>query len=663
MGEIVLDTESDGFKYEATKIWCLCTEDALTGEKLESTWETDLDELLRHIMDQDKVIAHNLLGHDYPLARKLYPWFVLDPDQVEDTFVMSSLFRPDRKAPKGVRSPHSIEAWGKRFGFPKIDWRQVAIDLGLITENSPRGEEFRHWHPDMLKYCRRDTGINVKILHKLREEMGSWDWSQALEIEYGMAEYQGRQELHGVAFDEEAAYGLYEEIHSEIEEVETELLANLPGRMKEGGKPVLEPFTKKGPLVSRAAKWIGEDAEELVWGAFCQVHYVPMNLDSSAQVKTYLLEQGWLPTEWNYKKDARGWTMKDERGEPIPSSPKLTEDSYGTIKGELGQKIARYNVLKHRAGLIFNIRKKDHAFTGWLNIVRPDGRIEAAGVPQGTPTGRYRHSGVVNVPKASDKVLYGKRLRALFTVAPGHTMLGVDAAGLEARMEAHYCADQPGGEEYAYELVDGDVHVKNAVFFGLMSKSEMEKYPQLADNDPEHERLDSLRGDAKSPKYALTYGCTSDKLAATVGCSKRKGKVMYDAFWDGNTALSGFKKTITGMWERRGGKATGFLKGLDGRKLFGRSPHSLVNIMFQSGGSIVVKKATLLLDKWIREEGLRAWPCIHYHDEFQHEVHPDDLERVTELALLAFEEAGRFFNLRVPIIGDAKTGANWAETH
>jgi DNA polymerase I-like protein with 3'-5' exonuclease and polymerase domains len=252
----------------------------------------------------------------------------------------------------------------------------------------------------------------------------------------------------------------------------------------------------------------------------------------------------------------------------------------------------------------------------------------------------------VNVPKAKDKVIYGKRLRSLFTVPEGRKMMGIDAAGLEARMEAHYCYMFPGGEEYAKELIEGDIHSKNAVAFGYIKE----------DGTPD-------RNKAKSPKYALTYGSQVEGLAETMGLSKQEAQAVFDTFWENNTALSKFRDKVTELWKQRGGKKGGFLRGLDGRKLYARSPHSLVNMMFQSAGSIVVKTASVFLDHWIEKEGLDAFRVIHQHDEFQLEYNPECEERLQFLAEKSFRDAGKYWNLNVPILGDVKIGDNWACTH
>jgi DNA polymerase I len=366
-----------------------------------------------------------------------------------------------------------------------------------------------------------------------------------------------------------------------------------------------------------------------VQGPFCRISWEQVNLNSPDQVKSYLLSQGWVPTEWNTKKEGR---------ETIRTSPKLTEDSFDSVQGDLPKKIARRAILEHRRKMLKNVRKKDNEETGWLNVLRDDGRIEARGIPCATPTGRYRHSNVVNVP--SVHAVYGSDIRDLFIAPPGYSLVGVDAAALEARIQAHYVYPFKGGQALADLLINGDIHSNNQALWKLPD-----------------------RNDAKSPYYCLMYGGQPAKLAETMGCTLYEAKNYYDDFWNAYTPLDQLKEMLTKAWDSRGGKNGGYLRGLDGRKLFARSPHALVNLMFQSGGSIAVKLATVFTDNLCTARGLDSTQVIHMHDEFQRETLNEDVEDVKAIAIKSFDKAGQYFQLNIPLVGEVKVGRSWKETH
>lgn len=169
---------------------------------------------------------------------------------------------------------------------------------------------------------------------------------------------------------------------------------------------------------------------------------------------------------------------------------------------------------------------------------------------------------------------------------------------------------------------------------------------------------------ATSPEHHVTYGAYAPKLAATLNCSLERADELYAAFWTGNTALAEFKDSVIEEFRKNGGKHGGFIRGLDGRKLYGRSEHSLVNLKFQSDGAILVKAAMcFLFAKWLPKSGIDYRLLIQQHDEWEVEVRNGQEDEYIKLALLSLEKAGQYFNYNVPILGDAKVGQNWSEVH
>lgn len=374
----------------------------------------------------------------------------------------------------------------------------------------------------------------------------------------------------------------------------------------------------------------------LVGGPFCRIAYEKINLNSSQAVKEYLLSKGWIPTTYNYRKDKSGYLVKDEDGNPIPTSPKLTEDSFDSVKGDIPKLVARRNILIHRQRMLKNTRK-DGEEKGLLNAVREDGRVEARLIPQSTNTARATHSIVVNIP--SIEATYGAEIRELFTVPEDSFLLGIDAQALEARCISHYLLGYKGGDEIADLLLHGDIHQENANLWNCSRKH------------------------AKSPFYALLFGSQIPKFSSTLGVDIITGARYFNAFWDRYKPLELFKDDLIKAWEARGGKKGGFLRGLDGRKLFARSQHSLVNLMIQSTGSIYVKTALAFIDKRITQYNIPAKRVIWMHDEAQIECKKGYENELKELCEKSFLDAGKYWKLRVPMTGEAKIGRDWKETH
>lgn len=485
---LIGDSESPGLKYESKRLWCIVHYAPEKDEWFISVpdgWEErckiaefipknisflSYPENIVKAMEYDKVIYHNGIMHDFALYKKLYPPLPNLTQQAEDTFILSSLFNPDRSG------GHSLEAWGEKLGIPKR-----------------KHEDWSCFSLDMLHRCIQDVKLGYAVYKELERERGSWNWDTSIRLEYAIARLQAQQEMNGVDFNKRDAIDLWIKIVKEIQQIDKKLLAELPKRIIDC-KPVNKPFLQSGGYSKMTTDYFSE--KELkkvnVKAPFTRISYEEINLNSSDQIKTYLLSQGWIPTTWNYQKRKGSKQFEyGEDGKKIPTSPKLTEDSYSTIKGELPNLIARRNILKHRKGLIYSFSTQQKRPIGWLTNIRDDGRIEAKAIPQACNTGRYQHSVIVNVPKASKKVVYGEELRSLFHVPNDWDMVGVDAKALEARTEAHNCFPFPGGEAYAHELIDGDIHAANAILFG------------------------TDRDGAKSPKYAL-------RLAHVKSCELRE---------------------------------------------------------------------------------------------------------------------------------------------
>ena len=51
------------------------------------------------------------------------------------------------------------------------------------------------------------------------------------------------------------------------------------------------------------------------------------------------------------------------------------------------------------------------------------------------------------------------------------------------------------------------------------------------------------------------------------------------------------------------------------------------------------------------------------HDELQYETTPEKEAHVKFMLEGMAKEAGEYYNLRIPIAAEAKSGSNWAEVH
>jgi DNA polymerase I-like protein with 3'-5' exonuclease and polymerase domains len=195
------------------------------------------------------------------------------------------------------------------------------------------------------------------------------------------------------------------------------------------------------------------------------------------------------------------------------------------------------------------------------------------------------------------------------------------------------------GGAYAKVLLEGDIHTVNQHAAGLPT-----------------------RDDAKRFIYGYLYGAGDAKVGEIVGKGAAEGKKLKAAFLKKTPALAKLKEAISAVLKKQK-----YLKGIDGRVLSVRSEHAALNTLLQSAGALLVKQATVNLYKELTKRGYQwgtDWAMVaHVHDEYQLHVREDLATEIAGVAVWSFQQAGRDFNWRCPLDGEAKIGANWCETH
>ncbi|MDB4311854.1 DNA polymerase [bacterium] len=287
--------------------------------------------------------------------------------------------------------------------------------------------------------------------------------------------------------------------------------------------------------------------------------------------------------------------FKDERGEMCPSLKMLA--------GDMAKAIIKWLSLRNRRSTIKPLAHEKE--TGWLNNPRllVDGRI-GQGHAGPTNTNRYKHRTIVNLPKADPSVLLGWEMRANFIAPEGKKILGYDGSNLEQFVAACYSWFYDNGE-YADKL-DGDAHATNAAAYTIAAGREV------------------TRTAGKNITYAVLYGAQKSKISKMLGISVTAAQAVIDAFWDTNYGLKELREDLERYWTATGKK---YIRGIDGRKIFTRSKHSLVNALFQSCGSIIMFLSACFMYDSLKAEGLLDQDVVRLafvHDEFQYEV-PDGL--------------------------------------
>ena len=417
--ELVFDIETDDLN--ATKVWCIVAQNPVSGEVFKFPPDK-LEEGYQFLTTADTLIGHNIIGFDIPLVEK-FGNVDLSDKIVIDTLVLSRLFNPTRDG------GHSLETWGYKLGYPKIEF-----------------EDYLNYSEDMLTYCVRDVELNTKVLQELRKESRGFK-KDCIDLEQGVAKIMKQQEQDGFAFDMQSALTLLAELREKKQQIEDEVHSTFKPKWVDTKQ--VTPYIKKDGNLSKRGM-TDEEYQRCLdtnnFNPFMRQTLQEFNLGSRKQIGEYLIDFGWNPDRFT------------PTGQPIVDEKTLS-------------KITHIHEAKLIADFLL-LQKRIAQIDSWVEAVRDDGRIHGFVIPNGTITGRmsHRNPNVAQVPSIHSP--YGKECRACWTVPEGHKLVGVDASGLELRMLAHYMDDK----EYINEIINGDIHTTNQNFAGLKSRDQAKTF-------------------------------------------------------------------------------------------------------------------------------------------------------------------------------------------
>ena len=104
----------------------------------------------------------------------------------------------------------------------------------------------------------------------------------------------------------------------------------------------------------------------------------------------------------------------------------------------------------------------------------------------------------------------------------------------------------------------------------------------------------------------------------------------------------------------------GYVRGLDGRHISVDKGHVALNYLLQGSAAIIAKRWMVLADAQLDSHSHQLG---FIHDELQYETIPASVNDLKFLLELTAVQAGEYYNLRLPIAAEAKSGKNWAEVH
>ena len=232
----VVDIETDAIN--AKKIHCIVAQHYQTGEVRK--WVGDeCKEFGEWSKKIDQFIMHNGISFDAPLLNK-FTGSTITPLQVRDTLLESHLFNPVREG------GHSLESWGERLGFAKLDFH-----------------DFSEFSPLMLEYCQRDVELTRKLAQNLELEKKKFS-NQCYNLERDIRIIVDGQQNNGFAFDLMKAQLLLAKLEDEQHELES--------NAEEEFEPTIVELKTK-------------------------TKEIPFNIASRKQIADRLMDRGWEPSK------------------------------------------------------------------------------------------------------------------------------------------------------------------------------------------------------------------------------------------------------------------------------------------------------------------------------------------------------------------------------
>ena len=354
-------------------------------------------------------------------------------------------------------------------------------------------------------------------------------------------------------------------------------------------------------------KWAIERFEPTKVELKTKTKYIPFNIGSRQQIADRLMAIGWKPKKFT------------DKGNVI-----INEEVLDTIDMPEAKKFSRFFLLQKRVAQI----------KSWIESFNDKtGRVHGKVMTLKTITGRMAHNSPNMAQIPAVRSPYGKECRDCWTVSNIHThsIVGTDASGLELRCLAHLMNDK----QFTDTLLTGDIHTHNMNMAGLTDRDQ-----------------------AKTFIYAFMYGAGPAKIGQIVGGGSKEGKVLIDRFLKSMPSLKRVRDIVTNTAQKHG-----VIKGIDGRLLRTRSPHSALNTLIQGAGAVVCKLWLVNIMKRTTSSNLDVKLVASVHDEYQFEVVNKDVQAFCKITKYAMKDTEKQLQMRCPLDNEYKVGKTWAETH
>ncbi len=395
--------------------------------------------------------------------------------------------------------------------------------------------------------------------------------------------------------------------------------------------PVLSRIERTGVLIddmklSAQSVEIAARLEELEQKAY-EIAEQEFNMNSPKQLQAILFEKMGLPV-----------VKKTPSGTPSTNEEVLQELALDYPLPKL--------ILEYRG-----LAKLKSTYTDKLpKMINPStGRVHTSYHQAVTATGRLSSTdpNLQNIPIRNEE---GRRIRQAFVAPAGYKILAVDYSQIELRIMAHLSGDQALLDAFH----DGkDIHAATAAEIMGVSIDQVSS---------------EQRRRAKAVNFGLIYGMSAFGLAKQLGIPRGEAQAYMDKYFERYPGVMQYMEDT-----RSAAADKGYVETIFGRRLHlpeiksrngmrrKAAERAAINAPMQGTAADIIKKAMLLVDQWIQEEGNgRVKLLMQVHDELVFEVEESSLSEIESKVQKLMESAAE---LKVPLVAEAGHGDNWDQAH
>ena len=615
--DVIFDIETNGFYQDLDTIHCIALKRIGVDKEpqLFDSLHNNIEDGLAVLSSADRLIGHNIIQFDLPALRKVYPDFK-HTTNVLDTFNLSYMTHA-----LGDLVP-SLENWGKELGFEKFnpvtgceyteeEWKE---------RKKNKKEVFDIYTPEMGEYCKQDVRVTELVLWRCDVDTIP---EYVIQLSNNFAFIIADQVNNGCLIDKQGLENLNEQILLGETQAREQLEKVMPDNVTYDIKVFKRPNKTKGYKAGEIN--VTENISKF-------------NIQSTQQWINYLYNKyGYEPPKVRRKgKDEPTVCLDDEVLATL-------EDKYPEVK-----QLLLYKTTSKIRGMIYS--KPNSVY----NLLDKNSIVHGKVLTEGTNSGRCAHTNPnlatmpgVTTDDTGKPVLglngkYAYEVRSLFIPRPGFKFIGFDAKGLEYMCLAHYI----NNKHFSVDVIEnGDIHTWTQQTLGF-----------------------ETRRQAKTFEYAYLYGAGKQKLADNLSQGTGKKYTTKDV----DKVIKKFNEALPGLEDLHNElkyqyRLTGGITGLDGRHLQARSEHSLLNLLLQSSGAVLMKQTLVYLNEELKSKGLQIGKdynfLLNVHDEVQAEVKPEYIELYKQCAQRAVDKTNEFFKTNCKLQIDIKVGNSWAECH